>query len=187
MEIKVAALYVDPKGPYPNIRGVDVWDQERDARLYNGPFTVVAHPPCGPWGQMKRFCTKQDPNLGIIAVQQVRKWGGVLEHPRYSSLWKYVGLPRPDEPPDDYGGWTLEVNQVSWGHPAMKPTWLYIVGSECVDNVLSGGDPTHAVGVGQWRGRKGQPKLKCCSKEKRIRTPVRFAEFLISIAEKCYF
>ena len=42
----VAALYVEPDGPYSNLDGVEVWDEARDARTYAGPHPVVAHPPC---------------------------------------------------------------------------------------------------------------------------------------------
>ena len=45
----VAALYVERNGVYWNLPGVDPWDEERDARLYEGPYPVVAHPPCQRW------------------------------------------------------------------------------------------------------------------------------------------
>lgn len=47
----VAALYVQKNGAYWNLPGVDPWDEERDARLYDGPHPVVAHPPCQRWGK----------------------------------------------------------------------------------------------------------------------------------------
>ena len=40
----VAALYVQRGGSYYGIPGVDPWDEQRDARGYDGPFPVVAHP-----------------------------------------------------------------------------------------------------------------------------------------------
>lgn len=121
----VAALYVDPKGPYPNL--TPYWyDEERDARTYAGPFPVVAHPPCGPWGKLRHLCKYQDPVLALRAVEQVRQAGGVLEHPEFSRLWDACGLPRPGEAPDAFGGITLAVEQVHWGHVARKRTWVYV-------------------------------------------------------------
>ena len=45
----IAALYVQKDGAYYGIDGVDPWDEDRDARLYDGPWPVVAHPPCNKW------------------------------------------------------------------------------------------------------------------------------------------
>lgn len=181
--LTIAALYVDPRGPYVAMSGVDPWDAQKDARLYQGPHPVVAHPPCGAWGDLHRFHQKDDGHLAPIAVEQVRTWGGVLEHPQHSKLWKVLDLPRPGELPDAWGGWSLDVDQVAWGHPAKKPTRLYFVGVDPRSvQPLTGGEPTHCVGGGTWRGRIGGPRLLVCSAQKRRRTPVAFAEWLVALA-----
>lgn len=123
----IAALYIDSKGVYPTIPGVDCWDVKRNAKLYTGPYPVIAHPPCGPWGMMAYYSTKQDPECALKAIEQVRLYGGILEHPQASNLfYRYLPLPREDA--DSYGGYTIKVNQVEWGHLCKKPTWLYCVG-----------------------------------------------------------
>src|SRR5271165_2667608 len=97
---RVAALFVETGGCYFGLSDVDPWDEARDARTYAGPWPVVAHPPCGPWGQLRHLCTKQDATCGPHAVYAVRRWGGVLEHPKGSRLFEACGMPRPGELPD---------------------------------------------------------------------------------------
>lgn len=187
----IAALYIDPRGPYPRMPGVDAWDESRDARLYAGPWPVVAHPPCGPWGRLKHFCTKQDAECALRAVECVRRWGGVLEHPEHSGLWRAVRLPLPGEFADAYGGYTVEVEQVAWGHVARKRTWLYVVGVDRATvfaGMRTGGRVTHWVAGSRNAQRKGTggvipPGIKACSAQKRRRTPRLFAEWLVSIAQ----
>lgn len=129
MNDKVAALFVEPLGPYPML--VKHWyDKTRDATKYNGPYPVVAHPPCGPWGRLYHLCTKQDPSLALKAVDIIHKFGGVLEHPVDSKLWKACKLPKPNEFTFGRQGWTLYIEQWWFGHKTVKPTWLYIVGTE---------------------------------------------------------
>jgi len=50
----IAALYVQTNGCYFGLPDVDPWDEKRDARLYAGPWAVVAHPPCERWGRYWR-------------------------------------------------------------------------------------------------------------------------------------
>ena len=87
----IAALYVEKGGVYYGLDGVDPWDEERDARLYDGPHPVVAHPPCNVWGQLApvneaRYGTPVGHDKGCFAaaLEAVETWGGVLEHPAYT-------------------------------------------------------------------------------------------------------
>lgn len=182
----VAALYIDPRGPYPRMPNVDCWDEKRDARLYAGPHPVVAHPPCGPWGALKHLCKRDDRELAIEAVAQVRRFGGVLEHPARSGLWRACDLPLPGQLPDAWDGITIEVEQCDWGHACRKPTWLYLVGVRPARYPrMPRREPTHGIWYGDFEraGRAG-PLLRGASKEIRRRTPPAFAEFLVSLARE---
>lgn len=178
----VSALYIDPRGPYPSMPGVDCWDESRNAMLYDGRHPVVAHPPCGPWSKLRHLCSKQDPKCGVAAFGQVRANGGVLEQPEFSTLFDFMGAPKPGDVGDEWG-WTYRVEQVDWGHPCVKPTWLYVVGVE-KRRVLADiaarprGEPTHCVCTGP----RQLKRLPVASKPMKRRTPPAFAEWLVSLA-----
>jgi hypothetical protein len=187
MTARVAALYIDPNGPYPELLGSSFcWDAKRDARGYAGPWPVVAHPPCGPYSKLKQLYQGAENDCALIAVAQVRVFGGVLEHPAHSTLWKLVELPRPGELMDTYGGFTIQVEQCAWGHVARKKTWLYIVGAPrdfVEQGVRTGGVPTHWASGSRNAPRGPVPDgIKVCSAEQRRKSPPAFAEWLIEIA-----
>jgi len=182
-------LYVDARGPYPEL--VREWyGVERDAKTYAGPLPVVVHPPCGTWGTMRHLSSgkgeKQDRTCGPHAVEMVRRWGGVLEHPRGSTLFRAMGLPLPGELPDRWGGRTIEVAQCDWGHPARKRTWLYIVGARTLPPLPPPREPTHWASGSRTAPRGPVPPgMKVCSATQRRRTPLEFARFLVALAETC--
>lgn len=135
----IAALFVHKGGAYYGLAGVDPWDEARDARLYAGPWAVVAHPPCARWCRLAglveaRWGHKRGEDGGCFAsaLASVRRWGGVLEHPAYSDAWAVFGLPAPPRSGGWVrglcGGWACHVEQGRYGHPAKKATWLYAFG-----------------------------------------------------------
>lgn len=180
MRADVVALYVDPRGPYPALVA-EYYEAERDARSYAGPWPVVAHPPCGPWGRLRYLCKSHDEAVhGPIAVELVRRFGGVLEHPLGSALWRACDIPQPGELPDQWGGRCFAVNQVAWGHPCPKPTWLYTVGVAprvVVDGIRSGGTPTHRITSGPRYHERPS-----ASRRLRRLTPPAFAAWLVELA-----
>ena len=140
---KVAALYVQTDGIYYGLPDVDPWDEKRDARIYNGPYPVVAHPPCARWGKywsggpsakVKRKLG-DDANCFASALHCVKLWGGVLEHPAYSKAWQWFGLTKPHRdggwyPGILHEGWVCHVEQGHYGHKAQKATWLFVKGAK---------------------------------------------------------
>lgn len=165
----IAALYVRHDTVYRSL-GLDCWDRPRDAKLYDGPGAVVAHPPCGPYGTHAATCY-QDPTCAPRAVEQVRAYGGCLEHPKFSTLWKLpLQLPYPGFGVDPWVGFTIQLDQCRFGHRALKPTWVYVVGI----------DPKDVPELPPWRAPV-RSLVGMCEKEREA-TPPAFARYLVSIA-----
>lgn len=181
----VAVLFARADSVYKTIPGCDVWDIERDARNWPGGCPVVAHPPCRAWGRLRQFAKPRadERSLGPWAAEQVRRFGGVLEHPAHSTLFGHCGMPKPGEFPDGFGGYSIEIEQYHWGHRAEKATWLYIVGcdpDELPPIPRREGSPTHCV-----RPTKSYPRLPSITKAEREHTPPDLAQWLVDLARRC--
>ena len=126
--------------------------------------------------------------LAPWAIEQVREWGGVLEHPQRSKLWADQGLPLPGLR-DEFGGWTLPIAQKWWGHKAEKATWLYIVGCDPLDipNIpLVLGESTHVIASSSMRQKRNHPQFKPeVTKAEREHTPLELAAWLVELARRC--
>lgn len=134
----VAALFVERYGVYAYDPNVDVWDIDRDARLYDGTLPVIAHPPCQRWCRLAglvqaRWGYRKGDDGGCFksALASVRRCGGVLEHPAFSDAFHAFDLPIPSyggwTEPDKFGGRSCYIEQGRYGHLAKKATWLYAV------------------------------------------------------------
>ena len=203
----ISALYVQTNGCYFNLDGVDPWDEAKDAREYNGPYPVVAHPPCQRWGKFwagQPLFIKQtgirkvkgdDNGCFEAALNSVRKWGGILEHPWQSHAWPHFNLEVPKRTggwikADECGGYTCCVEQGRYGHYARKPTLLYAVGTDLPE--LDWGksemrlDPSVVERMGLNRAKRlGEVAAKGggTNSTPRIHTPKAFQDLLINIVK----
>lgn len=192
----VAVLFARSDSHYKKIADCDVWDADRDATRWPGGSPVVAHPPCRAWGQLRAMAKPREgeKELAIFAADQVRRNGGVLEHPKNSTLWPAISAPPPGTH-DRFGGWILPISQSWWGHRAEKATTLYIVGCEPVDvpsiplalekaPCICGSSGRRKDGS---RTKKGDPNWRPeITKAEREHTPPRLAAWLVALAAKCH-
>jgi hypothetical protein len=200
----VAALFVARGGVYYGLSGVDPWDLERDARLYDGNDPVVAHPPCERWGRYwsggpsshVRRVKGDDGGCFASALSSVRRCGGVLEHPEASHAFVHHGLLRPKwrrgwiEAGDGMGH-VCCVAQGNYGHRARKLTWLYAVGVELLELDWSIPRPSSRLDYGfhsaEERARRFKsvvPKVNATRLRtfENLATPVLFRDLLLTMA-----
>lgn len=200
----IAALFVQDRGVYYNLPGVDPWGPSRDARTYRGPSPVVAHPPCARWGRYwsggpsakVRRELGDDAGCFAAALASVRRWGGVIEHPEASHAWRRFGL---NAPPRSGGwirggiidpGWTCCVEQGNYGHRARKATWLYVVGTDLPSLRWGPSSATVRLDDGYHSAAErraaresglGVPR-QCLGAREREATPIEFRDLLLDLA-----
>ena len=190
----VAALYVQENGAYCGLTNVDAWTESRDARRYSGPFPVVAHPPCQLWGAMANVNYARwggehnkpgnDGGCFSAALDSVRRFGGVLEHPAKSKAWEAHGLMKPVHAgwqKSIDGGYVCEVWQSAYGHRANKATWLYYHGANPPFELRWDRQKgTHQIGFHDQRGKAAnKPTL---GKREANATPLEFRDDLLRLA-----
>lgn len=187
--INISALFVRKDSVYKTL-GVDCWDIERDASNWPGGNQIIAHPPCRAWGKLSHFARPREgeKELAIKSIEWIRVWGGVLEHPAASRLWPTMGLPNPGKI-DEYGGFSICIDQFWFGHKAAKKTLLYICGcseKELPPIPIRFDAVTHCVTVNKKNrfGRRTGNK-KEITRAEREHTPVELAKWLIEVAKIC--
>jgi hypothetical protein len=188
----ITALCVRKDSIYKKL-GIECYDKERDMTRWEGGNAIIAHPPCAQWGKYRQFATvdQSEKDLAVTCIDLIRKFGGVLEHPSTSKLFDKKFSNRDIPMPgfiDEWGGYTICINQHWFGHPCEKKTLLYIVGCEekqlpeipfsldAIQYVIS---PTKTEAGNLPNGKKTLPKSR------RDKTPIQLARWLIEVAELC--
>ena len=138
---------------------------------------MIAHPPCRHWSAFTAQQALQDGKeaemaLAIWAVDQLREWGGVLEHPAHSRLWDRLGLPMPGSRSGDLAA--VEVWQAWWGYPLRKRTWL----------LFSKVDPAGLEYPFRLDGGNNRRKQQLMSRNQRKATCEPFARWLVDAVKQ---
>ena len=202
---KIVALYIEEDGVYCGLPNVDPWGPKRDARRYSGPHPVIAHPPCSRWSgfaygsplaikQGHRKISGDDKGCFKCALSDVRRWGGVIEHPYRTQAFKFFGINHPPRHGGwiraDEWGWICSVEQGRYGHPVAKPTVIYAVRTELpelnwgVTKVMDSDYPEEMVlrhGIEKCR-KAGLMSYLVNKGNDRSKTPVAFRNLLIELA-----
>lgn len=168
---RVAALFVRRDTPYASL-GCDCFDVRRDALTWRGGMPGVFHPPCRAWSQLSHFAKPRpgERQLAVWAMQMVRRWGGVVEHPYNSRLWRESSC-LSFGVRDQWGGLLVPAFQSWWGHRAPKRSCFYVVGAVPVMPDDSHLKPLTTV-----------ERLSAASREA---TPPELAKWLVNLAARC--
>ena len=127
--MKIPVLFTAHNSLYNDFDIFDCYDEKRNAFTYTDRVPLIAHPPCRLFSRLRKL-SSADPiekKCAYFALARIRQFGGILEHPRSSTLW-LNGNFKLDGSVDDYGGFLRSVNLSWFGFPAQKKTMLYFVG-----------------------------------------------------------
>ena len=132
--MNIPVLFCHARSNYKKVPGFDVYDLERDALNYTGSSPAIFHPPCRLWSRLKGLSTAPvyEKYFALASIDYVRSFGGIVEHPYDSALWKEVGVLKVGVK-DKFGGFFIVIDQFNFGYYTRKRTGLYIVGCEYKD------------------------------------------------------
>lgn len=179
--MKIPVLFTQKKSLYNNFEIFDCYDEKRNAFNFSGRCPVIAHPPCRLFSRLRKFSKADvsEKKCAFFALSQVRMFGGILEHPRSSTLWQDGNFDLSGNL-DQYGGFLRSVNLSWFGFPAEKKTMLYFVGispSVLPPFPLDLSAPHLSVGTSKC---KRLPEIK---KSSRSETPDQMIKYFIQVME----
>jgi hypothetical protein len=179
---KVPVYFVASKSNYYKL-DCDCYDIVRDSLSTVSRIPGIYHPPCRNWSKLRKMSNFYPGErwLAIWSLIRVRRYGGVLEHPTGSLLFKKY-IVHPKNGLDQYGGFSICVNQHWFGFKAEKSTMLYIVGidpNQLPKYPLSFDCVTHSV-----CNSRGKSFKKELSKKARSITTLSFNQYLLDIVNR---
>lgn len=175
----ISVLFTQSHSNYDKFTIFDTWDINRNAFLCTSRSPAIYHPPCRLFSRLRKFSTApaKEKKCAFFSLARVRQFGGILEHPRSSTLWKNGNFDLSGQV-DSYGGFLRSVNLSWFGFPCEKKTMLYFVGikpGSLPPFPMNLQAPTHVISSSK------QTTLKELSKNQRSSTPVQMIDYFITV------
>ena len=125
----INVLCTQSRSLYYNYDFFNCYDFSRNVFTLDNNLPCIAHPPCRLFSRLRKFSTApiHEKKIAFFCLDKVRRFGGILEHPRSSTLW-HTGNFDLSGQVDSYGGFLRSVDFSWFGYPARKKTMLYFVG-----------------------------------------------------------
>lgn len=124
---------------------------------------------------------RSEKKLALVSIGFVRDNAGLLEHPAGSRLFKDY-LPNVGDPPDEFGGFTVLIDQFDFGHVAHKMTKLYICGLDPTDLP---GMPPKRPGTATRSIAGNVAGTRRCSQYQREYTPDLLIDYFETVLDRC--
>ena len=175
----IPVLFTQDNSNYDKIKLFDCYDIKRNALSFVGRIPLIAHPPCRKFSKLRGLSTAplSEKKLAFFALAKIRQFGGILEHPRSSTLW-LNGNFNLDGSVDTYGGFLRSVDLSWFGYPARKKTMLYFCG------ITPGQLPAFPISldaISHVISSTSKSNKKEISKKMRSTTPLQMIEFFIEV------
>ena len=175
----IPVLFTQENSNYDKIKLFDCYNIKRNALSFTDRIPLIAHPPCRKFSKLRGLSTAplSEKKLAFFALARIRQFGGILEHPRSSTLWKNGNF-NLDGSIDSYGGFLRSVDLSWFGFPARKKTMLYFCGiapGQLPPIPISLDAITHVI------SSTSSSNKKEISKKMRSTTPLPMIEFFIEV------
>lgn len=179
--MRIPVLFTQVNSNYNDNQIFDTYDLHRNAFTYYDRIPLIAHPPCRLFSRLRKFSTapRSELKCAFFALSKVRQFGGILEHPRSSTLWKTGNFDLSGNV-DSYGGFLRSVNLSWFGFPCQKKTMLYFVGispSQLPSFPISLNAITNSISSSK---HNSLPEI---SKSARSTTPVDMINYFIQVID----
>jgi len=153
-----------------DILNCNTYNEDRNALTFSKNIPAIYHPPCRLFSRLKTFskADKSEKELAFWSIEKVNKYGGLIEHPLGSSLFKESGIKLND---DNH----IIIKLSNFGFEAEKKTIIYFNGIE-----------KNELPLLPYNNRPVKKTIPQLSYKKRANTPFCCAIYLIELIKFMY-